>query len=153
MAQMMNSTTADFGRRAGALRSYGVLPLAVAPQALVWSGAGFILGAVFWHFVGFWGFVSEIVYAGPGDQPAVAAVRRNAAQAAPHRVPAHLREAAACVKLVLDRAALETRTRNCSSADRRLPHIGVSARGDRATGTEPGAWVVRAEQATLLGQD
>jgi hypothetical protein len=37
------------------------------PQASVVAPAivGFLLGAVFWHFIGFWGFVREIVYKGP----------------------------------------------------------------------------------------
>ncbi len=35
----------------------------------VWSGlAGFVLGAIFWHLVGFWSFVSHVVFKGPtGD--------------------------------------------------------------------------------------
>jgi hypothetical protein len=31
---------------------------------LGWSVIGFLVGAVFWHFVGFWGFVSDVVLAG-----------------------------------------------------------------------------------------
>ncbi|MGE0022330.1 MAG: hypothetical protein AB7S70_01715, partial [Hyphomicrobium sp.] len=31
---------------------------------LGWSVIGFVVGAVFWHFIGFWGFVSEVVLAG-----------------------------------------------------------------------------------------
>ena len=35
-------------------------------SAAVWSGiAGFVLGAVFWHLVGFWSFVSHVVFKGP----------------------------------------------------------------------------------------
>lgn len=29
---------------------------------LGWGLLGFLIGAVFWHFVGFWGFVRDVVY-------------------------------------------------------------------------------------------
>ncbi len=29
-----------------------------------WGLVGFLVGAVFWHFVGFWGFVRDVVYNG-----------------------------------------------------------------------------------------
>lgn len=35
--------------------------------ALLSGIAGFILGAVFWHFVGFWSFVSQLVLKGPAE--------------------------------------------------------------------------------------
>lgn len=33
-------------------------------NSLLWGVLGFIVGAVFWHFIGFWGFVSEVVFVG-----------------------------------------------------------------------------------------
>lgn len=35
---------------------------------LGWGAMGFLVGAVFWHFVGFWGFVSTVVLSG-GPRP------------------------------------------------------------------------------------
>lgn len=32
--------------------------------ALGWGIGGFLVGAVFWHFIGFWGFVSNVVLRG-----------------------------------------------------------------------------------------
>lgn len=32
--------------------------------ALAWGLLGFLIGAVFWHFIGFWSFVSEVVFVG-----------------------------------------------------------------------------------------
>ena len=33
-----------------------------ATPAVVWGLSGFVFGAVFWHFIGFWGFVSDVVF-------------------------------------------------------------------------------------------
>ncbi|MEM1371791.1 MAG: hypothetical protein AAGG72_06130 [Pseudomonadota bacterium] len=37
-------------------------------RPLVAGGIGFVVGAAFWHTVGFWGFVSEAVFSGPREQ-------------------------------------------------------------------------------------
>ncbi|MEZ5852614.1 MAG: hypothetical protein R3D68_18435 [Hyphomicrobiaceae bacterium] len=34
----------------------------LARTQLGWGLVGFLVGAVFWHFVGFWGFVRDVVY-------------------------------------------------------------------------------------------
>lgn len=47
-------------------------------HALVFSIAGFVLGAIFWHFVGFWSFVSHMVLKGPEEQ--IAAQRETTAR-------------------------------------------------------------------------
>lgn len=49
-------------------------------SGLGWSVVGFVGGAVFWHFIGFWGFVSDVVLAGGPDgrtvsRPSAAFVR------------------------------------------------------------------------------
>ncbi len=38
------------------------------PQRLQWATAGFAAGALFWHFVGFWSFMSQIVFSSPQSQ-------------------------------------------------------------------------------------
>jgi hypothetical protein len=39
--------------------------LADVPAHLKWAGLGFAAGAVFWHFVGFWSFMSHIMFSSP----------------------------------------------------------------------------------------
>lgn len=43
---------------------------------IIWGGSGFLLGVIVWHFVGFWTFISTIVFHGPdivfhGPDPAL----------------------------------------------------------------------------------
>ncbi|MBN9277657.1 MAG: hypothetical protein J0I57_08480 [Hyphomicrobium sp.] len=38
---------------------------------LVWGFAGFLIGAMFWHVIGFWGFLSDVVLKGPEPQASV----------------------------------------------------------------------------------
>lgn len=64
--------------------------------ALVWGGCGFLVGAVFWHAIGFWGFVSAIVLNGPASEERVVA-----------------QSGLACVELVLDRSSGQTTTAEC----------------------------------------
>lgn len=52
-------TIVHTGRRS--LGSAGVVFDGVG--GLGWSVIGFVAGAVFWHFVGFWGFVSDVMLA------------------------------------------------------------------------------------------
>jgi hypothetical protein len=100
---------------------------------------GFVAGAVFWHFVGFWGFVSQVVLKGPvgphgletgsisrPDAPA------RAAQASPNtpwltqRGGPDIR----CTQLVLDRRRGETRLATCPQRAERLPLVDSGGRGD-----------------------
>ena len=72
---------------------------------LGWSVIGFLMGAVFWHFVGFWTFVSDVVLAGHSE--AVDRSRAEAGQiAASHGAGASPDAALAvawCTALQLDR--------------------------------------------------
>ena len=80
-------------------------------SALAWAGLGFLVGAVFWHFIGFWGFVSSIVLSG---QPTPA---RLVEQTGP-----------ACVELVLDRATDRTAAMPCPDD---APLLAEGARAER----------------------
>ena len=53
---------------------------------LGWGLLGFLVGAVFWHFIGFWGFISDVVLRGHPDDI------RIIAQVGPE-----------CTEMVLDR--------------------------------------------------
>lgn len=83
----------EIGRR-GRLSSLGT-PIA-------WGLGGFLIGAIFWHLIGFWGFLSTVVLKGPDTavsvvarQQPILATRQQAIQ------PATLPN---CTVLVLDRS-------------------------------------------------
>lgn len=116
----------------------------------LWGGAGFVLGAVFWHLVGFWSFVSEIVYKGPEGGASVAVVRKNDARSAASEASNGPSAEAFCIALVRDRVSGDTRSAGCTLADRVLPHLGAGVRSDLASlqtslGTADG-WTVTADQ-------
>lgn len=50
-------------RPKGAVHSLKAIPPAARAAAL-----GFVTGAIFWHFVGFWSFMSQIVFSSPERQ-------------------------------------------------------------------------------------
>lgn len=102
---------------------------------LGWSVIGFVIGAVFWHFIGFWGFVSDVVLA-RGTQPAaqqvsVQAMRPEAGQR-PIRV-ADASPAKACTLLSLDRRTGVTSARPCDADHVPLPLDAFQGRQDRMT--------------------
>ncbi|MEO1280763.1 MAG: hypothetical protein AAFV69_03405 [Pseudomonadota bacterium] len=49
-------------------KSRKVEPSPKSSHGWLYGLAGFVLGAVFWHAVGFWAFVSEAVFSGPREQ-------------------------------------------------------------------------------------
>lgn len=106
---------------------------------LGWSVIGFVVGAVFWHFIGFWGFVANVVLAGgpPTAAEGLAAAsgaRSVIAQAAatgptatgPTAVSAHT-----CTNLVLDRRSGTTVARACVGVFPPLPADSFEGREDR----------------------
>jgi len=97
-------------------------------NGLGWSVIGFLGGAVFWHFIGFWSFVSHVVLAG-GPQPNVLAhaVER------PHWVRTADAAAAVpgCTALVLDRRTGTTSARACDTSHAPLPADAFEGREDR----------------------
>jgi hypothetical protein len=42
-------------------------------RSLGWASLGFVLGAAFWHAIGFWDFVGNVVLNGPSDRRRIAA--------------------------------------------------------------------------------
>jgi hypothetical protein len=102
--------------------------------ALLWGGMGFVAGAVFWHLVGFWSFMAEVVL----DRTAAA----QAAVGAPPRsnaVPTViLVQADRCTTLALKRRSNLTVAVPCANdglALRLVPDAG--ARDDLAVLSEP----------------
>ena len=135
-------------------------------SAAVLSGlAGFILGAVFWHFVGFWSFVSHVVLKGPAAEPGRAQIETGALpppqplrgrdarakDAAKLKDPlsGEARPAAtatangqACTDLGLDRAGQATKPAGCTAppsaaTDRPAPKADFAAARTAAVEAEP----------------
>jgi hypothetical protein len=99
--------------------------------AIIWGGIGFLSGAVFWHAVGFWGFLGDVVLNGSTDAraSAVEALPVIAADAPGVPLPTFfLVDADKCTALVIDRPSNRTRKLPC-------PETGLALRleptGDR----------------------
>ena len=82
---------------------------------LGWSVIGFVIGAVFWHFIGFWAFVSDVVLAGGP----IGAVERSVVyavpqlQSRPRWVEMADASSSSCTTLLLDRDTGLTSARPC----------------------------------------
>jgi hypothetical protein len=113
---------------------------------MVWGATGFVLGVVVWHFVGFWSLVSTILYRGPEptvlsaedqrERAALMAARQSwtkPAAAPPSLTTGSIARAptAACVALVLDRAAQSTSLAEC--APDAIPQATVARHDGHAT--------------------
>jgi hypothetical protein len=115
-----------------------------------WGGSGFIAGALVWHIVGFWMFVSDVVLnandpraraldaflpslASPAPaQKAMSRIPESAVIAA----PAAFKHATAgtqfaCVSLALDRSAGSTQAQSCKGTAADLRDAGFNRRTDR----------------------
>jgi hypothetical protein len=99
---------------------------------LGWSVIGFLVGAVFWHFVGFWGFMANVVLAGGSAAPASSVhplhvERWGWTRVAEAAVVAPL----ACTALILDRQTGLTSARACDGEEPVLPTEAAGGRQDR----------------------
>lgn len=83
------------------------------PVTLGWGLAGFVIGALFWHFVGFWIFVSDVVL--KGDQS---------------ELQVKLLATKNCTELVLHRKERKTSKRPCSNHAIHLAEGHLSGRQD-----------------------
>lgn len=126
---------------------------------IAWGGVGFLLGVIVWHFVGFWTFLSAIVFRGPEPVSGVSDLSTSSTAAAMPTVPAPnprnrtasisakraetvfgtapAQDAASqpsshCTALALDRTAGTTTPTTCSIGDQPHRLVENSQRGDRA---------------------
>ncbi len=99
---------------------------------LGWSVIGFVGGAVFWHFVGFWGFVSDVVLS-EGPPPAASRAGLYAPALASRTRPVQVADASQvpCTLLALDRRTGVTSARPCDSDHAPLPADAFQGREDR----------------------
>jgi hypothetical protein len=98
---------------------------------------GFLLGVVFWHFVGFWSFVSSVVLSGPPHSPALQTAKPSVHEAPEARGAAEPDEGIRitqeqCTTLALDREAGYTRLTACPERIGDLPRNPFSGRQDIA---------------------
>ncbi|MCC7253421.1 hypothetical protein [Hyphomicrobium sp.] len=98
---------------------------------LGWSVMGFVGGAVVWHFIGFWGFVSEVVLAGGSTVAERPAIHASAPKAPPHWVQVAEASAPPCTVLSLDRRTGVTSARSCEAEHGPLPADSFQGREDR----------------------
>jgi len=77
-------------------------------RAILWATLGFVTGAIFWHVIGFWTFVSDVVLNRP---PAGGTLRAEASVVAVPTI--YLVDPATCTALVLDRQTNQTVVRPC----------------------------------------
>jgi hypothetical protein len=99
---------------------------------LGWSVLGFVGGAVFWHFVGFWGFVSDVVL----PEGPLAHVRQAGLHAPPPALRSHWLQVAdaspaPCTRLSRDRRTGATRAEPCDGHPAALPADAFQGREDR----------------------
>lgn len=104
---------------------------------LGWSVAGFVGGAVFWHFIGFWSFVADVVLAG-GTAGGVDSATRKPQQQLVRMADAEMINstdaAATCTALVLDRRTGVTSADDCTGSHASLPMDAMNGREDRLSG-------------------
>lgn len=91
-------------------------------SGLGWSVIGFALGAAFWHFVGFWSFVSDVVLAGHHERAVISRAALPEQRHLPEVRAQFVRTADAssgsssCISLVLDRRTGVTSGRSCDAS-------------------------------------
>jgi len=107
-------------------------------RPLLWAGAGFLSGVLFWHFVGFWGFVSTIAFNGQAEKPAVADRERKPARTvdgAERAAPAT--PSNSCVDLRIERGKGSVIAATCEGTLALVKAGPVASRGDLATAQPP----------------
>ncbi len=83
-------------------------------SAVLWGAGGFVTGAIFWHFIGFWGFVSDVVFSRRAQLE-----HRLIAQSGPQ-----------CIEVALARATGAIRAVPCAFEAPELDESANSVKGD-----------------------
>lgn len=117
------------------------LPRATRPVhgAALWASIGFVCGAIFWHAIGLWTFVSQLM----ADGKEVAAVQGpevRGEEIVTGSLPAiHRIDPTLCTSLELDRPSNATAVRPCPSEGLALRLETGETRGDLAVVSQVGA--------------
>lgn len=88
------------------------------PSALIWGGGGFVVGAVFWHLIGFWSFVSAVVLGDTDHRRTTAEAQKGwtthvIGPPSPARTTNRRTAATPCTALAIDRTGGATASRSC----------------------------------------
>jgi hypothetical protein len=117
--------------------------------AILYGLLGFVLGALFWHFVGFWDFVGQIMFKGSQQSAEIAApppaikLKDRVTAAAPLAVTL---EPETCTTLALDRDNGTTTLAACDVQTLPLRSLKAARKEDRWVTSEQ-----RVQQATARG--
>jgi hypothetical protein len=96
-----------------------------------WCAVGFLAGAIFWHLVGFWGFVSDAVFrGGVSNTSEIAAAEPGTTQKTTRRLVVSTKQAS-CAMLALDRITGETTAGPCPADIWHHRYVGVGKTQDR----------------------
>lgn len=95
---------------------------------LGWAVIGFLIGATFWHFVGFWSFVSDVVLAEHSPHRAQETSRPLASVSVED---AALALGASCTALALNRRTGHTSAAGCASGEGSTFPVAGGPRADR----------------------
>lgn len=127
-------------------------------SGLGWSVIGFVLGAVFWHFVGFWSFVSDVVLAGHQERAVISRAALPEQRHLPEVRAPYVRTADAssgpssCISLVLDRRTGVTSGRSCDAGFVPLVIEPFGIREDRVVAPKTAEdWIAPHAPAGALG--
>ncbi|MBA4130352.1 MAG: hypothetical protein C0519_02895 [Hyphomicrobium sp.] len=103
-----------------------------ALHQLLWAGAGFVAGVVFWHVIGFWSIVSVAVLGTGPQAPVPAAVVSGRTHPPPVETGSLPSRVAPCTALALNRRTGETRSAVCPAATFHHMNGGLGTKDDRA---------------------
>lgn len=132
--------------------------------ALIWGGSGFIVGAIFWHTIGFWDFMTAVILGSPESrhrQPDAANgwSTHVIATPTPGRSPSKRPVVAGnCTTLAIDRTKGATASKPCPAILPTAP-ASVATKADRLPGIaipavdQSETAVVGATPATPLAPD
>lgn len=101
--------------------------------ALLWGGAGFIVGAVFWHLIGFWDFMTAVILGHPESRRQDAASAWSTqviAQPIPGRTTRRPPPTSSCSTIAMDRANGSTMAKPCPAIIPTAPAT-VAEKADR----------------------
>lgn len=100
---------------------------------LGWAVIGFVVGAVCWHFIGFWGFMANVVLAGgPQTDADRAMLSARAERTGLQRVAGWASaDTSRCTTLVIARRSGVTLSKPCADGFAALPHDRQQVREDR----------------------
>ena len=170
-----NARSPSQGRTAARLRSSKASRGSRAPRrrgsfltGLASGIAGFVIGAVFWHFVGFWSFVSDVILKGPPEEPKIRSESGLPSQQ-PIKVAGRLRDAVRfrdlgmsagylqaaagagnCAEVRIERTTGQASVQACALGGSQLPLAGAGERTDRLVDSAslrnaPAGWTVQVQ--------